>query len=64
MAFQEIMIAPIGASSITEAVQMGAETYQQLKKVITKKFGASGKSIPASVNLSFDVVESRIGTDL
>lgn len=45
MAFQEIMIAPVGASSITEAVQMGAETYQQLKKVITKKFGASATSI-------------------
>jgi len=42
MAFQEIMLAPTGAKSITEAVQMGAETYHELKKVITKKFGASG----------------------
>lgn len=42
MAFQEIMIAPTGATSMAEAIQMGAETYQQLKKVITKKFGASG----------------------
>jgi enolase len=42
MAFQEIMIAPVGATSMAGAVQMGAETYHQLKKVITKKFGASG----------------------
>lgn len=45
MAFQETMIAPVGASSITEAVRMGSETYQHLKKVITKKFGPSGMHI-------------------
>ena len=42
MAFQETMIAPVGASSFTEAVQMGSEVYQQLKKVIIEKFGPSG----------------------
>lgn len=41
MAFQETMIAPVGAS-FTEAVQMGSEVYQQLKKVIIKKSGPSG----------------------
>lgn len=44
MAFQEIMIAPVGATSMAEAVQMGAETYHCLAKVITKKFGSSGKA--------------------
>lgn len=43
MAFQETMIAPVGATSIAEAVRMGSEVYQHLKKVITKKFGASGQ---------------------
>lgn len=43
MAFQEFMIVPIGASSIAEAVQMGSEVYQMLKKVITSKFGPSGE---------------------
>lgn len=43
MAFQETMIAPVGASSITEAIQMGSEVYQELKKVLVKKFGPSGK---------------------
>jgi len=45
MAFQEIMLAPVGATSITEAVQMGAETYHSLKKVITEKFGPSATGI-------------------
>jgi enolase len=45
MAFQEIMLAPTGAHSITEAVQMGAETYHALKTVITKKFGPSATGI-------------------
>lgn len=43
LAFQETMIAPVGASSVTEAIKMGSEVYQQLKKVIIEKFGPSGK---------------------
>ena len=31
---QEFMIMPIGAKNITEAVQMGAETFQNLKKIL------------------------------
>lgn len=46
MAFQEFMIAPVGASSMKEAVRMGAETYHQLKKVIDRKWGQSGKPFP------------------
>ena len=39
MAFQEFIIAPIGASSITEAVQWNAETYATLKGIIEAKYG-------------------------
>ncbi|KAI0428743.1 Enolase, C-terminal TIM barrel domain-containing protein [Xylaria sp. FL1042] len=39
MAFQEFMIAPVGAANMKEAVRMGAETYHQLKAVIERKFG-------------------------
>lgn len=46
MAFQETMIAPVGATSLTEALRMGSEVYQQLKKVIVAKFGPSGKLSP------------------
>jgi len=38
------MILPTGASSFTEAIKMGTETYHILKKVITKKYGIDGKS--------------------
>ena len=34
---QEYMILPVGAKSITEAVKMGAEIYQTLKKVLKAK---------------------------
>lgn len=34
---QEYLILPVGAQSITEAVKMGAEIYQQLKKVLKDK---------------------------
>jgi enolase len=32
--FQEFMIAPVGATSIAEAVRMGAETFQALKSAL------------------------------
>lgn len=34
---QEFMIAPIGANSIREAVQMGAEVFHNLKKILKAK---------------------------
>ena len=44
IAFQECMIAPVGASSFADAVRIGAEVYSHLKDVITEKFGKSGLS--------------------
>ena len=35
--FQEYMVMPFGAQSFEEALQMGAETYQALKKVLKKR---------------------------
>ena len=43
MAFQECMIAPVGALLMAHAVQRGSEVYQELKRVLTKIFGATGK---------------------
>ncbi|WP_054031766.1 phosphopyruvate hydratase [Desulfatitalea tepidiphila] len=34
---QEFMIVPFGAKSISQAVQMGAETFHALKKILSKK---------------------------
>ncbi len=35
--FQEFMIMPVGASSFSEALRMGAETFHALKSVLSKK---------------------------
>ncbi|KAF2251781.1 enolase [Trematosphaeria pertusa] len=45
MAFQEIMLAPVGATSFEEAMRMGSEVYQTLKKVISEKYGAPATGI-------------------
>ncbi len=37
IAFQEFMIRPIGASTFKEALQMGAEVFHSLKKVLKEK---------------------------
>lgn len=34
--FQELMIAPVGAKSFSEALRMGAEIFHSLKKILTK----------------------------
>lgn len=34
---QEFMIVPFGAKSISQAIQMGAETFHALKKILSKK---------------------------
>ena len=40
--FQEFMIAPVGASSFAEAIQIGAEVYQHLKSTLAERGLASG----------------------
>ncbi|KAF8963879.1 enolase [Flammula alnicola] len=45
LAFQEFMILPVGASSFTEAMKMGTETYHALKAVIKKKYGLDATNV-------------------
>ncbi len=40
--FQEFMIMPVGASSFSEALRWGVETYHQLKKVLTARGLSTG----------------------
>ena len=42
VAFQEFMIRPVGAGSIRQAVQMGAEVFSALKSVLKKKGYSTG----------------------
>jgi len=40
--FQEFMLAPVGADSFAHALQMGAETYRQLKRTLQSRGLATG----------------------
>ena len=40
--FQEFMLVPAGAESFSEALRIGAETYQQLKKLLHEKGLSTG----------------------
>jgi enolase len=45
LACQEFMILPVGASSFKEAMQIGAEVYHNLKKVVQKKYGQDATNV-------------------
>lgn len=45
LAFQEFMLLPTGASSFTEALKIGTETYHNLKKVIQTKYGIDATNV-------------------
>eukprot|EP01083_Nonionella_stella_P021777 60298_1 len=45
LAMQEFMILPIGAQSFKEAMQIGSEVYQHLKKVIKKRYGQDAVNV-------------------
>lgn len=42
---QEFMLLPTGANSFKEAMQMGVETYHNLKKVIVTKYGQDAANV-------------------
>ncbi|ESL05740.1 enolase [Trypanosoma rangeli SC58] len=43
--FQEFMIAPVKASSFSEALRMGSEVYHALKSIIKKKYGQDAVNV-------------------
>ena len=46
------MILPVGASSFSEALRMGAEVYHNLKSGIKKKYGQAGALRRPCLNLT------------
>ncbi|KAK0656198.1 Enolase, C-terminal TIM barrel domain-containing protein [Cercophora newfieldiana] len=69
MAFQEFMIAPVGATSFAEAMRMGAEVYHRLKQVVAEKYGPAATGIgdeggfapPISMpEQAFDLLETAV----
>jgi enolase len=47
LAFQEFMVLPVGAKNVTEAIRIGCEVYEHLKKVISKKYGKEATNVGA-----------------
>lgn len=45
LAFQEFMIAPVGAKTYSEGLEMGAEVYQKLKGLTKKQYGPSAGNV-------------------
>jgi len=43
--FQEHMVVPLGAKSVSEAVRMAAEVYQTLRSILLKKYGRAAVNV-------------------
>jgi enolase len=64
LAMQEFMILPIGATTFREAMKMGAETYQNLKKVIKKRYGQDATSVGDEGGFAPNILENVEGLKL
>nr|QQZ02614.1 enolase [Hemiscorpius lepturus] len=64
LAMQEFMILPTGASSFTEAMKMGTETYHHLKAVIKKKFGLDATSVGDEGGFAPNILDNKAGLEL
>ncbi|ABR56194.1 Phosphopyruvate hydratase [Methanococcus aeolicus Nankai-3] len=62
--FQEFMIMPVGADSISEAIRMCAETYHTLKKVIVSKYGKNASNVGDEGGFAPPVSDIRETLDL
>ncbi|KAJ9235450.1 hypothetical protein DTO169E5_6166 [Paecilomyces variotii] len=64
MAFQEFMIAPVGAESMAQAIQIGSEMYQELKSIIKKKYGAAATTVGEEGGFSPPISDPEEALDL
>mmetsp|Transcript_11274 Transcript_11274/g.22772 ORF Transcript_11274/g.22772 Transcript_11274/m.22772 type:complete len:441 (-) Transcript_11274:503-1825(-) len=64
LAMQEFMILPIGATSFSEAMRIGAEVYQNLKGVIKKKYGLDATSVGDEGGFAPNILDNEEGIKL
>ncbi|KAI9346149.1 enolase [Obelidium mucronatum] len=64
LAMQEFMILPTGASSFSEAMQMGSEVYHALKSVIKKKYGQDATNVGDEGGFAPNIQDNREGLEL
>lgn len=58
------MILPTGATSFSEAMKMGAETYQHLKKVIKERFGLDATAVGDEGGFAPNILNNKDALDL
>ncbi len=64
LAFQEFMIAPVGATSFTEAMRIASEVYHNLKSVIKKKYGQDAVNVGDEGGFAPNVSSAEDGLEL
>mmetsp|Transcript_5953 Transcript_5953/g.14297 ORF Transcript_5953/g.14297 Transcript_5953/m.14297 type:complete len:493 (-) Transcript_5953:184-1662(-) len=64
LAMQEFMILPTGASSFSEAIQMGCEVYHSLKSVIKAKYGKDATNVGDEGGFAPNIRSNREGLEL
>jgi len=64
LAMQEFMILPVGASSFTEAMKMGAEVYHTLKNIIKEKYGQDATNVGDEGGFAPNIQENKEGLEL
>lgn len=65
LAFQEFMILPTGAESFAEALKMGSEIYQHLKKIVKRNYGQGAINVGDEGGFApDDIVDPRECVDL
>lgn len=64
LAMQEFMLLPIGASSFSEAMKMGSETYHQLKGLIKDKYGQDATNVGDEGGFAPNIQDNKEGLEL
>merc|ERR550537_1250707 len=64
LACQEFMILPVGAGNFREALQIGAEVYHNLKKVVNKKYGQDATNVGDEGGFAVPVLDNNEALDV
>jgi enolase len=64
LAMQEFMLLPVGATSFSEAMRMGAEVYQHLKKVIQAQYGQDAVNVGDEGGFAPNIQSNEEGLNL
>ncbi|EGG24313.1 phosphopyruvate hydratase [Cavenderia fasciculata] len=64
LAMQEFMILPVGASSFSEAVRLGAEVYHSLKGVIQGRYGQDAVNVGDEGGFAPPILSNKEGLEL